>query len=66
MNCFKKVGENADKCKSGAGLYFVGFIGSAVYFIGHAAGFWDGVLGLLKATVWPGFLVYQAFEFLAK
>jgi len=40
------------------GIYGLGFIGAAVYFIGHAATFWLGVLGFLKALVWPGFLVW--------
>ncbi len=50
---------------SGA-IYGMGFIGAAVYFIGHAATFGAGVLGFLKAIVWPAVLIYQAFEFLAK
>ena len=47
-------------------VYGLGFVGAAVYFIGHAGTFWIGVLGLLKAIVWPAILVYQAFVFLAK
>lgn len=47
--------------KSTSGFYFLGFLGSAIYFISHANGFWDGVLGFLKALVWPAFLVYEAF-----
>ncbi len=47
-------------------VYGLGFIGAAVYFIGHAATFWMGVLGFLKALVWPAFLVYRAFEILSK
>jgi len=47
-------------------VYGLGFIGAAVYFIGHATGFWVGVLGFLKAIIWPALLVYQAFGFLAK
>jgi len=47
-------------------VYGLGFIGAAVYFIGHAATFWMGVLGFLKALVWPAFLVYQAFQVLAR
>ena len=39
----------------------MGFIGAALYFISQAAGFWAGVLGFLKAIVWPAFLVYEAF-----
>lgn len=49
---------------SGNGIYGLGFIGSAVYFISTATGFWMGVLGLLKAMVWPAFLVYGALKFL--
>ncbi|MCU0606302.1 MAG: hypothetical protein MUF78_02490 [Candidatus Edwardsbacteria bacterium] len=43
-------------------IYGLGFIGAAIYFISHAAGFWAGVLGLLKAIVWPAFLVYHALK----
>ncbi len=54
-------------CKSGCGaVYGLGMIGAAVYFIGHAATFWMGVLGFLKALVWPAFLVYYALEVLIK
>lgn len=45
-------------------VYGLGFIGAAVYFIQHAVGFWMGVLGFLKALVWPVFLVYKLLEFL--
>jgi len=47
-------------------VYGLGLIGAAVYFIGHATTFWLGVLGFLKALVWPAFLVYQAFSVLGK
>jgi len=47
-------------------IYGLGFIGAAVYFIGTATSFGVGVLGFLKALVWPAFLVYQAFQFLAR
>lgn len=46
------------------GTYLVTVIGAAVYFIGNADGFWEGVLGLLKALVWPAFVVYRALELL--
>ncbi len=45
-------------------LYGMGFIGAAIYFISHAVGFWMGVLGFLKAMIWPVFLVYEAFKYL--
>ncbi len=45
-------------------VYGLGFIGAAIYFIAQATGFWMGVLGFLKAIVWPAFLVYEAFQYL--
>ncbi len=50
----------------GSAVYGMGFIGAAVYFIGHATSFWLGVLGFLKALVWPALLVYEVFEVLYK
>jgi hypothetical protein len=58
----KEISKNAP---SGA-VYGLGLIGAAVFFISQATGFWMGVLGFLKALVWPAFLVYQAFISLAK
>lgn len=51
-------------CSSSGCLYFVGFIGAAVYYISTATGFWGGVVGLLKAIVWPAFLVHGLLKFL--
>ena len=47
-----------------SGVYGLAFIGAAVYFIEHAPSFWAGVLGLLKALVWPALLIYKLLEFL--
>jgi len=67
-----KKAEKMDKCKpgfanscSGGGIYCVGFIGAAVYYISTATGFWMGVWGIIKALVWPAFLVFQLLKFLA-
>ena len=46
-------------------VYGLGLIGAAIYFISASTGFWMGVVGLLKALVWPAFLVYEAFKHLA-
>jgi len=43
----------------GGGIYFLGFIGSAVFYLQQSATFWQGVVGILKAFVWPAFLVYK-------
>ena len=45
-------------------VYGLGLIGAAVYFIGHATTFWIGVLGFLKAIVWPALLVFEALKYL--
>jgi hypothetical protein len=45
-------------------VYGLGLIGAAIYFISHATTFWAGVLGFLKALVWPAVLVYKLLEFL--
>ena len=47
-------------------VYGLGFIGAAVWFISQSTTFWIGVLGFLKALVWPVFLVYRTFQFLAR
>ena len=39
-------------------VYGLGFVGSAIYYVSAATGFWTVVLGILKALVWPAFLVY--------
>lgn len=46
-------------------VYGLGLIGAAIYFISTATSFWIGVLGFLKAIVWPVFLIYEAFKHLA-
>lgn len=55
--------EMQNNASQGA-VYGLGMIGAAIYFIGHATGFWMGALGLLKAIVWPAFLVYEAMKHL--
>ena len=46
-------------------VYGLGLIGAAIYFISVATSFWMGVLGFLKAIVWPAILIYEAFKHLA-
>ena len=50
--------------ESGFAFYGLGFIGAAIYFIGQATTFWLGVLGFLKAIVWPAFMVYGLLKYL--
>ncbi len=52
------------KNASSAPVYGLGLIGALVYFIQHADSFAAGVLGFLKAIVWPAMVVYKLLEFL--
>ena len=57
------MSNDCTKSTGAAGaVYGLGFIGAAIYFIGAATSFWIGVLGFLKAIVWPVFLVLEAFK----
>jgi len=49
-------------CSSGCG-YFIGFLGAAIYYISTATGFWNGVWGVIKALVWPAFLVFEIMKY---
>jgi hypothetical protein len=48
----------------GSGIYGLAFIGALIYYIQHAQNFSMGLLGVLKALVWPAMLVYKILEFL--
>jgi hypothetical protein len=58
--CKNKIND----CGTGSAVYGLGFIGAAVYYVIQAVSFWSGVLGILKAMVWPAFLVYGLLKFL--
>lgn len=56
------------KCRTVEGaagsIYGFAFIGAAVYYITHAVSFWGGVWGVIKAMLWPAFLIYELLDFL--
>lgn len=54
----EKIKQNATH----SAVYGLGLIGAAIYYISVATGFWMGVLGFLKALVWPAFLVYEVLK----
>ncbi len=62
MQGVKKTGVR----QGSSAVYGMGFIGAVIYFIQHATGFWMGVLGVLKAMVWPAILVYEFLNYLNK
>ncbi len=47
---------------AGQAVYGLGFIGALIYYIEHAATVWMGLLGVLKAIVWPAMIIYRVLE----
>ncbi len=63
------MSEKRIKVDSGAGqlgfIFFLCYIGAAVYFVNRADGVWEVIFALIKAIAWPAYLVYYsllAFE----
>ena len=56
--------EKIKVVKQGGGnaVYGLGLIGALIYYIQAADGFWMAVVGILKALVWPAFLVYHLLK----
>jgi hypothetical protein len=44
--------------------YFLGFLGAAIYYVSQATGVWGGIVGILKATIWPAFLIHAVLKFI--
>lgn len=62
-----KKGWHCPATKSSGGgnaVYGLGFIGALIYYISTASSFWMGCLGILKAIVWPAFLIYESLKHL--
>ena len=60
----KEVKVVHQKMGGGGGMvYGLGLIGAGIYYIQQATTFWEGFLGILKAIVWPAFLVYSLLDF---
>ncbi|MBN1337375.1 MAG: hypothetical protein JXB39_15570 [Deltaproteobacteria bacterium] len=59
------MSKAVSRSASGGAVYGLGLIGAAVWYLSTATGFWAGVLGVLKAIVWPAFLVYGLFKYIA-
>jgi hypothetical protein len=48
----------------GGALYGLGFIGALVYYLTTAPSLLAGVIGVVKAILWPAFLVYGVLKFI--
>lgn len=63
--------RGCDECSCNRGTddisgfaYFLGVIGAMAYYVSTASSFWMGALGMLKALVWPAFLVFELMRML--
>lgn len=56
--------EQVQKNAPSGAVYGLGFIGAAIYYISTATSFLVGLIGVLKAVVWPVFLVYEALKYM--
>jgi len=61
---FKKVKGCCSGAKCGGCGYFLGLVGAAAYYLSVTEGLWPSVVGLLKALVWPAFLVFGVLKYL--
>ena len=52
------------RCGQSEALYGLGVVGAAVYFVQGVAGFWPLMLGILKAFIWPAFVVFKILDLL--
>lgn len=43
----------------GGAVYGLGLIGALVYYIQTASNFTDALWGIVKAILWPAFLIYS-------
>lgn len=58
----RRRGANQASAGGGNAVYGLGLIGAIVFFWQRADSFGEYLLAVLKALVWPAFLVYEAFQ----
>ncbi|HUC20468.1 MAG TPA: hypothetical protein VMR98_03175 [Candidatus Polarisedimenticolaceae bacterium] len=57
--------KHQGKAMGGGAVYGLGLIGALVFYVQHAVGFGGFIVAVLKALVWPAFLVYDLLSFMA-
>jgi len=58
--------NNRQNVRGGDAFYGFGIIGAAIFFVGQATTFGAGLIGFLKAIIWPVYFVYEVLKFLIK
>ena len=63
MNHDKKSVKVIEKAGPSGFIFFLAYIGAAIYFIDKSSGgFWEVILGLLQAVVWPVYVMYHVLQ----
>lgn len=57
----RTCGCNKSSCSVGC-MYWLGYVGAAIYFISTATSFWVGLWGVIKAFAWPAILVFELMK----
>lgn len=58
VNVFHKAG-------SAGPIFLLTYIGAAIYFVQQSGGgFWEVIVALLQAVVWPAYVVYHVLSLL--
>ncbi|OGM14555.1 hypothetical protein A2V80_01330 [Candidatus Woesebacteria bacterium RBG_16_39_8b] len=50
--------------RTNAAVYGLGFVGAVVYYLQQATTFTGGLIGIIKAILWPALLVYELLGYL--
>jgi hypothetical protein len=58
----RRCRRTSSAAPSGGAIYGLGLIGALVWFWRRSDGGGEHVIGVLKALVWPAFLVHDAFK----
>jgi hypothetical protein len=57
--------KNIAKSSGSGGIWFLGFVGMLIYFLHYHSGtLWLVILAVVKALLWPAFLVYYLLHFM--
>jgi hypothetical protein len=59
---YRQRSVNQASAGGGNAVYALGLIGALVFFWQQADSFGQYLLAILKALVWPAFLVYEVFQ----
>jgi hypothetical protein len=60
-----RKGKSYKRMDGAGGIWCLGFIGALIYYLHfHSGTFWLVILAILKAAVWPAFLVYYLLRFM--